>query len=184
MSLLSLKVCSELFLFLRVVVAAQIKKKFGRGTRSSIFVFSHLEQYGIRAHWEFWRITKLLATSELRGLEEIYHALLVSLKTRKVTKVNIFGAFGSVAYSSPVCLCFHSSVHFIFSFFHLHKCTISCWKRSWYAFSLNSNISSLLHQNLCKIRTIWQNLYWFSTTKFWSYRYFIRTLFCAGSIIC
>ena len=93
MSLLYLKVCHELFLFLRVVVAAQIKKKFGRGTRSSIFVFSHLEQYGILAHREFLRITKLLATSELGGLEEIYHALLVSLSTRKLTKVNIFGTF-------------------------------------------------------------------------------------------
>ena len=67
MPLLSLKVCSELFLFLRVVVAAQIKKKFGRGTRSSIFVFSHFEQYSILAHREFRRITKLLTTSELRG---------------------------------------------------------------------------------------------------------------------
>ena len=93
MSLLSLKVCHELFLFLRVVVAAQIKKKFGRGTRSSIFVFSHLEQYGILAHREFLRITKLLATSELGCLDEIYHVLLVPISTRKLTKVNIFGTF-------------------------------------------------------------------------------------------
>ena len=55
----------------------------------------------------------------------------------------------SVFVSTPRCILY----------FHFFTFTISCWIRSWYAFSLNSNISSLVHQNLCKTKTIWQKLY-------------------------